>query len=213
MKFDQYYQLARQLYQNGPSHDFFHVERVFHLALRLGEIERADLEILGLAALFHDLARETETASAGEICHAVASAKQAQEIFLKHGESETKVAAIYHCIATHRYRNGNEPQTLEAKCLYDADKLDSLGAIGVARAYLWLGERGGTVYIPREIWEQTDFASNRPEEDSLQREWHIKLRHIPDKLYTSSARKLAMKRSETMKNFLETLEREIDSKE
>ncbi len=209
MKFDQYYELARKLYQNGPSHDFFHVERVLRLALRLGETEGADLEILGLAALFHDLARESESASGGEICHAAASADQTRELLLEHGEPQVKVEAVCHCIATHRYRDGNEPETLEAKCLYDADKLDSLGAVGVARAYLWLGERGGTVYTPREIWEQTDFTSNRPEDDSLQREWHIKLRHLQHKLYTASARKLALQRSRRMEEFLDYLELEV----
>jgi uncharacterized protein len=208
-----YFHLARGLYQTGPSHDFSHIERVFYLSQKLGEKEGADLTILGIAALFHDLAREEEAESGGEICHAAASAGRAREILSGRQVDPVKVEAICSCIATHRFRDHNQPQSIEAKCLYDADKLDSLGAIGVARAYLWLGENGGTVYVPREQWEKTDFRSNRPEDDSLQREWHIKLQYIKDKLFTTTAQKMAYNRFATMKNFIETLEREIRGEE
>lgn len=207
-----YIELARGLYQTGPSHDFSHIERVFKLSLKIGSQEKANLRILGIAALFHDLARAEKAGTMGEKCHAIVSAELAGEILKKY-EEPAKIKAICECILTHRYRAGNLPQTMEAKCLFDADKLDSLGAVGVARAYLWLGERGGTVYVSREQWEKTDFQSNRPEDDSLQREWFIKLRHLQDKLYTSTAKEMAVKRSEIMKNFLATLEREIIGEE
>ncbi len=212
-KYQAYYQLAKGLYQTGPAHDFSHIERVFNLALKIGKAEGADLWILGLAALFHDLAREEEARSGGKICHAEASAFQTQGILEAQGEEPQTIQAICECIATHRYRDQNQPWTLEGKCLFDADKLDSLGAVGIARAYLWLGERGGTVYKRREEWEKTDFNSNRPEDDSLQREWHLKFRHLKDQLYTNTARGIAAKRNRTMSDFLETLEREINGEE
>lgn len=210
--FTRYFQLARELYQTGPSHDFFHVERVFHLALRLGRAEHADLKILGIAALFHDLARNEEADSEGKICHATAGAAYAEKILTKTGEPPELIRAVAECIATHRYRDQNPPQTLEGKCLFDADKLDSIGAVGVARAYLWLGERGGTVYVKKEDWEKTDFRDNHPEVDSLQREWYIKLQHIRERLYTKTARRIARKRSATMKRFLDILEQEVEGK-
>ena len=208
-----YYKLAKGLYQTGPSHDFSHIERVFNLALKIGKSEGADLWILGLAVLFHDLARDEEARSDGKICHAEASALQTRRILEEHGEEPDLIETVCECIATHRYRDQNPPQTLEGKCLFDADKLDSLGAVGVARAYLWLGERGGTVYVPREAWEKTDFSSNRPEDDSLQREWHLKFQYLKDQLYTKTARCLAVKRNHTMISFLETLEREVKGEE
>ncbi len=211
--FSHYFEMARELYQTGPSHDFSHIERVFTMALRIGEEEGADLEILGLAALFHDLARDEEAESQGKICHATASAARAQIILTDLGLAADKIASICECIATHRFRDEKYPSTIEGKCLFDADKLDSLGAVGVARAYLWLGERGGTVYVDREEWEKTDFNSNLPGEDSIQREWHIKLRFVKDKLYTETARRIAEQRNETMKNFLEILEREVNGLE
>lgn len=212
-EFQTYFELAEGLYQTGPSHDFSHIERVFKLALKIGRSEGADLRVLGLAALFHDLARGEETRSEGEICHAAASAVQTRKILEEREEKPAIIKAVCECIATHRYRDQNPPRSLEAKCLFDADKLDSLGAVGIARAYLWLGERGGTVYMPREKWEKTDFSSNRSEDDSLQREWHIKFRLIKDQLYTSTARTLAIKRNQTMIDFLETLEREVNGEE
>lgn len=211
--FTDYFYLAKSLYRTGPAHDFSHIERVFNLALKIGKAEGANLWILGLAALFHDLARDEEAKSDGEICHAAASAVQTEKILREQGEKPAVIKRVYECIATHRYRDQNSPRSLEAKCLFDADKLDSLGAVGIARAYLWLGERGGTVYMPREEWEKTDFNSNRPEDDSLQREWHIKFRFIKDQLYTNTARSLAIKRNQTMIDFLETLEREINGEE
>lgn len=208
-----YYDLAKGLYQTGPAHDFSHIERVLHLALRIGKTEGADWWVLGLAALFHDLARDDEVQSGGEICHAEASAVQTSRILKVQGENLQIIEAVCECIATHRYRDQNPPRTLEGKCLYDADKVDSLGAVGIARAYLWLGERGGTVYMSQDEWEKTDFKSNRPEDDSLQREWHIKFRHLKDNLYTNTARSLAAKRNQIMTSFLETMEREINGEE
>ncbi|MCL6589797.1 MAG: HD domain-containing protein [Firmicutes bacterium] len=202
--------MARELYQTGPSHDFSHVERVFHLALRLGRVEKADLKILGIAALFHDLARNEEAKSGGKVCHAIAGARYAEEILTEKGEPPELVRAVAECISTHRYRDQNPPKSLEGKCLFDADKLDSLGVVGIARAYLWLGERGGTVYVKKADWEKTDFRDNHPAVDSLQREWHIKLQHIQGKLYTKTAQKIARKRSAIMKRFLEILEQEVE---
>jgi uncharacterized protein len=208
-QFSRYFELARGLYQTGPSHDFSHIERVFNLALQIGEREGADLHILGVAALFHDLARDEEAASQGRVCHAMASAERSRLILTEQGEDPAKIAAISDCIATHRFRADNQPQSIEGKCLFDADKLDSLGAIGVARAYLWLGERGGTVHMEREEWEKTNFNSNLKGEDSIQREWYIKLQYVPDKLFTETARQIAVRRNATMKNYLDILEREV----
>lgn len=212
-EFRTYYNLAKGLYRTGPAHDFSHIERVFNLALKIGKTEGANLWVLGLAALFHDLARDEEARSGGAICHAAASAVQTRQILEEKSEKQEVIEDVCECIATHRYRDQNPPLTLEGKCLFDADKLDSLGAVGIARAYLWLGERGGTVYMSREEWEKTDFNSNRPEEDSLQREWQIKLRLLKDLLYTDTARSIANKRNQTMVVFLETLEREVNGEE
>jgi uncharacterized protein len=210
---DAYYEMARRLYQTGPSHDFSHIERVFKLALEIGSREGADLRVLGLAALLHDLAREEEAASGGEVCHAAASAVQAREILTERAEDAAMVSQVAECIATHRFRDQKQPQTLEGQCLYDADKLDSMGAVGIARAYLWLGEHGGVVYEPVLGREPVGVENSFLETDSLQREWLLKLRFLKEKLYTATAREMAVKRAATMEWFLQTLEREVCGKE
>ncbi len=210
---DSYLQIARSFYQTGPAHDFSHIERVLNLALKIGASEGADLRIVGIAALFHDIGRESEEKSGGVICHAAASSEMTAGILADLHENPGQIQAICECIATHRFRDNNPPCSIEAKCLYDADKLDSLGAIGVARAYLWLGEHGGKVYSRRDEWEKIPCASNRPEDDSLQREWHIKLKFIPERLFTETAKKIAIRRSATMEKFMAILESEVNGEE
>ncbi len=209
----QYIQLAKGFYQTGPAHDFSHIERVLNLALKIGAREGADLRIVAIAALFHDIGRRAEEESGGIICHAAASSEMTAGILSDLGEDPNQMKAICECIATHRFRDNNPPRSIEAKCLYDADKLDSLGAIGVARAYLWLGEHGGNVYSRRSEWGKISCASNRPEDDSLQREWHIKLKFIPERLFTETAKKIATKRKATMEKFMAILESEVNGEE
>ena len=210
---DPYIQIARGFYRTGPAHDFSHIERVLNLAVKIGDSEGADLRIIGIAALFHDIGRESEEKSGGVICHAAASSEMTARILADLHEDSVQIQAICECIATHRFRDDNPPRSLEAKCLYDADKLDSLGAIGVARAYLWLGEHGGNVYCRRSEWEKIPRTSDRPEDDSLQREWHIKLKFIPERLFTETAKKLALQRSATMEKFMTILESEVNGEE
>lgn len=213
MELKPYMQLARKMYHTGLAHDFSHIERVLKLALKIGENEGGDLRIIGIAALFHDIGRESEEKSGGAICHAAASSEMTAKLLEELKEDPAQIKAICECIATHRFRDDNPPRSIEAKCLYDADKLDSLGAIGVARAYLWLGEHGGTVYSGRSEWEKIDRGSNRTEDDSLQREWHIKLKLIPERLFTETAKKIARKRSATMEKFMSVLESEENGEE
>lgn len=213
IELSKYFQIAKGFYNDSPAHDFSHIERVLNLALKIGAHEGADLRIIGIAALFHDIGRKSEEESGGVICHALASSEMTTRILSDLHEDTEQIKAICECIATHRFRDNNPPRSIEAKCLYDADKLDSLGAIGVARAYLWLGEHGGNVYNRRCEWEKIPRSSNRPEDDSLQREWHIKLKFIPERLFTETAKKIALKRSATMEKFMAILESEVNGEE
>ncbi|HTX43504.1 MAG TPA: HD domain-containing protein [Methanocella sp.] len=194
----------------APSHDFSHVERVCRLAERIAWEEGADLFIVRMAALLHDIGRavESQAASTGDI-HEELSVRMAGPVLDGLGVPEDKKEAILHAIATHRHRRGGEPRSLEAKCLFDADKLDSLGAVGIARSYLWLGERGRSVYYPPEEYAHIDPKNNSPEVDSTQREWHVKLKHLKDKMYTGAGKKIARKRHERMARILDEIEKEV----
>lgn len=115
----------------NPAHDFMHTERVMTMALKIAKLEDADLEIVKISALLHDIARKQQDESCGKICHAQRGAELAKEILKEFNYPEDKMEKICHCIESHRARNNNIPKTKEAMVLFDADKIDGLGAIGV----------------------------------------------------------------------------------
>ncbi len=194
---------------SGPSHDLGHVERVRRLALAIGRAEGADLFVVELAALLHDIGRVREDSRGAEgDRHEEVSAELARDFLEARGLPRETQAAVLEAILCHRHRRGRAAGSLEARCLFDADKLDSLGAVGVARAYLWLGEHGRSVWYPPESWEGIDPANNSTEVDSFQREWQIKFRGLRDRMYTSEGRRLAALRHERMETILGWIEDE-----
>ncbi len=193
------------------SHGFDHVERVYNLAIHIGKKEKGDLEIIRYAALLHDIARAKEDESKGLICHAAVGAKLAEKILQKYKLSPEKISQIVHCIETHRYRGQKKPLTKEAKVLFDADKLDSIGAIGIGRAFLFAGEVGAKVHNSPTI----DVLKTTPysKEDTAYREFMVKLSRLKDKMLTREGKKIALERHHFMVKFFEKLKNEISGKE
>jgi len=203
--------IARNKFKNASScHDWEHVERVYILAQILAKKEKADLNIVRVAALLHDIKRAEEMAVKGKICHAVEGAKQAAKILLGLKLSKNFIQAVKHCIVAHRFRNNAAPQTLEAKVLSDADKLDALGAIGIGRGFMWCGHHGLTLYNT----DKKIIAENNPYQKShnLYAEYRIKLRHLKNKMHTQSGKKMAQERTDFMKKFLKRLDLEVKGK-
>lgn len=193
-----------------PCHDFSHVERVLAIAERLAAEEGADLFVVRMAALLHDIGRGLEPRIGPDPDrHEELSVELARPFLESLGLEPPLIERILSAVLQHRHRRGREPASVEAACLYDADKLDSLGAVGVARAYLWLGEHGRSVHYRPESWAGVDPSNNATEHDSLQREWEIKLSGLKDRLYTASGRAIAAERHERMRRFLEGLELEV----
>ncbi|MEN6474328.1 MAG: HD domain-containing protein [Syntrophaceae bacterium] len=182
------------------SHNWDHTERVFNLCMHIGAIEGADLQILALAAYLHDIGRSHQDRSKGEICHAEEGARMAREILASYAIDPAKKDNIIHCVLTHRYRNSHVPQSLEAKVLFDADKLDAIGAVGIARAYLFAGEVGAMLHNPHCNPHDT-----RPytKDDTGYREFTVKLSHIKDRMLTSEGRRMAQERHAFMEAFFE----------
>lgn len=207
-------EMSRAVHEGfAPSHDFSHAERVYRLAERIAEAEGADLFVVRMAALLHDIGRAEESRkNSGEDAHEELGVRMAGPILDGLGVPSDKKEAVLHAIGAHRHRRGGEPRTIEAKCLFDADKLDSLGAVGVARSYLWLGERGRSVYYPPEEYADIDPKNNGPDVDSTQREWHIKLKFLKDRMYTATGRDIARERHERMARIIGEIEREAAGK-
>jgi uncharacterized protein len=117
-----------------PVHDFDHVQRVYRLAECIGRAEGADLGILLAAALLHDAVEAAPDGGGDRPGHHLASADFAGRVLAAEGWPAERIEAVQHCIRSHRFRGGEAPRTLEARILFDADKLDVTGAIGVMRA-------------------------------------------------------------------------------
>jgi len=190
------------------SHDWEHTERVLKLALHICKKEKADAEIIKYAAVLHDIARSCEDKSSGRISHAERGAELAGSILKRHGFDKVKIGKITHCIASHRFRGKEKPKTKEAKVLFDADKLDSIGAVGIGRAFLFAGEVGAKLHNDKK----TDISKTKPytQEDTAYREYMVKLRKVKGRMLTREGRRMAQKRHEYMKNFFIRLNKEVE---
>jgi len=206
--FERIQRKARSFFRNSHgSHAWDHTERVLQLCLRIGRKEKADLGILRLAAVLHDIGRSEEDRTNGKICHSEAGAALARTILEAHGVPEDAITRVVHCIETHRFRKKAVPATKEAKVLFDADKLDSIGAVGIGRAFLFAGEVGARLHN-----KDRDISKTLPytKEDTAFREYIVKLRWVKDRIFTREGRRIARERHAFMVEFFDRLDRETD---
>ncbi|WP_298981421.1 HD domain-containing protein [Caldilinea sp.] len=205
---------ARLLYEAGDAaHDFDHVLRVARLAEKIALAEGADVAVVRLAALLHDLpvpGEPHEPTAQRRNAHHLRAAARAQRLLLERGASPTLAEQIAHCIEAHRHRDASvRPQTLEAQCLYDADKLDAIGAIGVARAFAYAGAHGGRLWRkPARAIEPTENDPSTPDYTPVH-EYVFKLRQLLDSLHTPTARAIGCRRHATMVAFFDALDAEM----
>jgi uncharacterized protein len=202
---------AREWYpEKDPVHGFDHIERVYQMADRLAKAEGADLEIVHAAALLHD-SRGSDPNSGERMSHHEASAIFAGMILKEEGWTPERIQAVQHCIRGHRYRGGkeNEPQSVEAKVLFDADKLDVLGAIGVARTIGYAVQAGQPIYAQPSEQFLASGEKESGEPHSSYHEYIFKLRKVKDRLFTPSARQIAEQRNRFLGEFYEQLGAEI----
>jgi len=191
------------------SHDWTHTLRVCRLCERIGSEEKVDMEVLRIAAYLHDIGRSYQDASEGSVCHAEKGAQMAQDVLKELPLSGEQKENIIHCIKTHRFRGTHTPKTAEAKVLFDADKLDSIGAVGVGRAFLFAGEVGARLHNPDMTIEETKSYSK---DDTGFREYKLKLCKIRDSVLTRRGRKLANERHAFMENFFKQFIEEYEGK-
>ena len=188
-----------------PAHDYLHVLRVAASARHLAEQEGARLEVVVPAALLHELFNypkgHPDSPRSGEVC-----AEEARAVLNAEGVAPEIAGAVATCIREHPFSRGILPATIEGKVLQDADRLDAIGAIGVARCMATCAE------MKRPFYSQIDpFCAERVPDDKA---WGIdhfytKLLRIPDLLHTRAARAMASERVAAMNAFLAQLGREI----
>ena len=200
---------ARTWYtESDQVHDFDHILRVCRLAEVLAEKEGADLEIVRAAALLHD----AESASGDEqtrLSHHETAAIFAGKVLAKEGWADDRVEAVQHCILTHRFRAANPPKTLEAKVLFDADKLDAIGAIGVARALAYAVLDGQPLYTEPSATFRETLKTESEEAYTAYHEFIFKLSKIKNRLQTESGKQMATERHQFMQSFFQQLKAEV----
>ncbi len=192
------------------AHDRTHVERVLCGALDLAQYEKSvDFDVLIAACLLHDIARPLQAADE-RICHARAGAEMAYRFLQESGWSEANCAHVRDCVRTHRYRIDDVPQSIEAKILYDADKLDVTGALGIARTLQYGGQMSEPLYLLDENGNIV-LEGGGADVSSFVQEYHFKLKNLYGRFYTARATELACECKKTMTTFYEALYGEVAS--
>jgi len=205
---------ARAWYQDAdPIHDFDHVLRVYRMAERLGRGAGADLEIVHAAALLHD-AEGSAPGGEERASHHHRSADFAAQVLRAEGWTEERIAAVQHCIRAHRFRGDGEiPISIEAKVIFDADKLDVLGAIGAARTVGYAALNGMPPYAQPSARFLTSGEKEPGEPHSAYHEFLFKLRKVKARMFTAAAREIAEERERYLAGFFERMSREIEGLE
>ena len=224
MTIDKKYEKIKEIIEKELScsaHSLDHIMRVYSLCLILAEHEEnVDLDILIPAALLHDIARVKESNdNTGATDHAILGSKMSEEILRNLEYEEEKIEKIKHCVVSHRFRSGNEPKTIEAKILFDADKLDGLGAIGIARTFMISGQFGQSLLTNHS--SENYIAENTVENGRLKDvskhsafiEYEVKFKKIPEKLYTKKAKEIGISRLNFMNEFFNRLRMEVEGNE
>lgn len=193
---------------DGGVHDEMHVRRVLGYALSIaGEMPEADGEIVALAALLHDVGRPEERADP-TLCHAEVSSQKALDFLLEEGYPPARARWVADCVLCHRYRADRRPETVEAKILFDADKLDQTGALGAARVIRFGGQIGEPLYQVGERGHP--LPGEEGEGPSLLREYRRKLKGLAGQFYTPAAQALARARQPVMDCYFAALAAEAE---
>jgi len=191
------------------AHDKHHVYRVLNGALDIaGHETDVDMDVLIAACLLHDIGREEQFANP-QLCHAQIGAIMAYEYLVSRNWPTQKAFNVKECIAAHRYRSESPPQSIEAKILFDSDKLEATGLIGIARTLIYQGIVTHPIYIMDD--NRQIISQNIEGEDSASffQEYNFKLKNIYHLLFTQRAKVIAMGRQKAAIDFYDNLHAEI----
>ncbi len=192
--------VKEKLYGEGSGHDWFHIERVYNLSRYLAEKENADSFIVEMAALLHDIddwkfssSNDTNTTNT--------------EVFLRKIQvNEEELIKIIKIINTISFKGGvvdSSQETIEGKVVQDADRLDAIGAIGIARTFAYGGNKNRVIYDPNiKPINFTSLEEVKSENNHTVNHFYEKLLKLKDLMNTKSAKEIAEKRHKYMEEFL-----------
>ncbi len=194
------------------SHDKMHTYRVLNNALKISKKEKnVNIGILITSALLHDIARQKEKLDK-TIDHAIEGANMAYQFLIENNFSENFANSVKNCIQTHRFRSNNEPKTIEAKILFDADKLDVIGPIGIARTLMYNGEHNQPLYY-LDSNGKIDYNLNKEAKDSFFKEYNYKLVKMYKIFYTKEGKRLSKKNKRISTKFYKQLIKQVEINE
>ncbi len=198
-------QYVQKIMENDPAHDYDHIMRVYKNAEKLCKKENASKKLVLTAALLHDIVSYPKSDKRSKNS-SIESAKKAQSILKKHNFSPEDISIISDAIKDHSYSRNKIPKTIEGKILQDADRLDAIGAIGIARAFSVAGSEKRNFYNSED-----PFCKNRRPDDQ---QWTLdhfyrKLLKLEGLMNTKSAKIEAKRRTKILKNYLNELKKEI----
>ncbi|HVX02867.1 MAG TPA: HD domain-containing protein [Nitrososphaera sp.] len=203
-------EVKNMLEGRDPAHDYAHIMRVYKAAEQIGREEGADMEILLAAALLHDIivypkGGKKRSRSADE------SAGLAEKMLAARGWPGDRIDKVSYCIRTHSYSKNIDPETLEAKILQDADRLDALGAIGIARTFSVGGSEMRRFYNQDDNYDDPFCKKGRRPDDTRWTVDHFKakLLKLEDTMHTTTAKRVARERTRFMEAFLAQMEKEV----
>lgn len=208
MQKDMYKQIEKYMLtlMNDSAHDSQHIYRVLYYALDIAKEFDVDKEVLIAASLLHDIGREAQNNNP-EYDHAIIGADMAYDFLRGKGWSDSDASHVKACISTHRYRNNNPPESIEAKILFDADKLDSTGAMGIARTLIYNGIISQPLYYVDDLGKVLDgINDNIP---SFFHEYNWKLKNIYDNFFTDRAGVIAEERRKASIEFYNNIYNEV----
>lgn len=192
---------------DDDAHDKEHIYRVLYFALDIAKHEEnVDRDVLVAACLLHDIGR-SEQFKDPRVRHEQAGSVKAYHYLLGVGWPEVRAARVRDCILTHRFRSDAPPESLEAKILFDADKLDATGTLGIARTLLYKAQVAEPLYSLDECGNVSDGAhDNAP---SFFQEYKFKLEKLYGRFYTQRGGRIAQERRRSAVDFYESMLREV----
>jgi len=190
---------------NDPAHDFEHIMRVYHNAQKIVKKEKANPKLVLSAALLHDIVSYPKSSKRSKLS-STDSAKKSKLILKKYDFTVEEITVVSDAIKEHSFSQNKIPQTLEGKILQDADRLDALGAIGIARVFATSGS------LNRSFYNIDDpFCNKRNPDDDIWAVDHFfnKLLKLESLMNTTSGKIEAKRRTRILKEFLKQLKQEI----
>lgn len=191
------------------AHGKDHIYRVLYNALEIAKTEKdVDYDVLICACLLHDIGRKEQFENPA-LCHAEVGGEKAYRFLLENGFDSAYAEHVKKCIVSHRFRKNNSPESMEAKILFDADKLEAAGAIGIARTLIYKGIVSDPLYslLP----DGTISNGENDTEPSFFHEYKYKLEKIYSNFYTARGEELAKERESAAVEFYNHLFREVNS--